>query len=487
MRCLTLADALAERGARVRFVCRAHRGHLIELLRQRGIPVDVLAADADDLQEADAEQTVAALRGERPHWLIVDHYDFDATWERSARPHAANLMVIDDLANRPHECDLLLDQNYSDRTTERYRSLLPAECRRIMGPRYALLRAEYLQYRSRLQPRTGEVRRVLVFFGGSDPQNVTGIALAALCDPQFADLEIDVVVGANNPHRAALEGQAAARVRTRLHGPRPHLADLMAQADLAIGAGGVTTWERLCLGLPSVVISIADNQEPACTALAAADLIRYLGTSGQVGDAAIRDAARDCMADPRALASLSARSQLIVDGLGAARVAEHLDPTPVASLRLRPAGPQDMLLYFSWVNDPETRRQSLRTHDITLGEHREWFDARLGSDRSKLLVLEARQLPVGQIRFDREDTEVRIDYSVDPAFRGRGWAKHLVALGLQHFRDPQRTVFRADVKESNRPSRAVFARLGFVEDSANRGGLATYRFDPSVQCIAGLT
>ena len=108
------------------------------------------------------------------------------------------------------------------------------------------------------------------------------------------------------------------------------------------------------------------------------------------------------------------------------------------------------------VNDPETRRQSLRTHDITLEEHREWFDARLGSDRSKLFVLEARQLPVGQIRFDREGTEVRIDYSVDPAFRGRGWAKHLVALGLQHFRDPQRTVFRADIKESNRPSRAVW-------------------------------
>jgi UDP-2,4-diacetamido-2,4,6-trideoxy-beta-L-altropyranose hydrolase len=488
MRCLTLADVLAARAVRVRFVSRAQHGNLIELLRERGKTVDVLAAAEDAPQQVDAEQTVAALRGECPDWLIVDHYELDATWERTVRPHVTKLMVIDDVANRPHVCDLLLDQNYSERSAQRYESLLPAECLRVLGPRYALLRPEYRHFRAAQQPRSGEVRRVLIFFGGSDPQNLTGTALQALSGAQLDDLEVDVVIGANNPHRAALETQAAARARTAVYGARPHLADLMAAADLAVGAGGVTNWERMCLGLPSLVVSIADNQEPGCAALSAVNLIRYLGTSAQVRADDIAQAVRECRADRQALADLAARNQLLVDGLGAARVGEHLDPTPTASLQLRRATAQDMLTYFSWANDPETRRQALRTQQITLAEHRAWFAARLASQRSHLFVLQAGELPVGQIRFDCDGAEALIDYSIDPALRGRGWAKHLVAMGIQQLRNHGLSVFRAEVKVENRPSRAVFERLGFVESAAQpQQQLKTYRFDSSVQRLAGLS
>ncbi len=133
-----------------------------------------------------------------------------------------------------------------------------------------------------MRHRDGQVRRVLVFFGGSDPDNVTGMALEALSAPEFRHLQVDVVVGANHPNRQAIDAQVASRPLTTLYGPRPHLADRMAQADLALGAGGATTWERLCLGLPTLVVSIAENQIPASVALSKAGLIHYVGDVSEV-------------------------------------------------------------------------------------------------------------------------------------------------------------------------------------------------------------
>jgi len=502
MRCVTLADALRERGAVIRFICRAHPGHLEKLLQQRGMVVCLLATPKEEStkrdldgyaawlgasQKEDATQTIEALHNERPDWLIVDHYGLDAEWERMLRPHVARLMVIDDLEDRPHDCDLLLNQNYSNETGERYRALVAAECTLALGTRYALLRPEYAQYRRAQRPGGHAVRRVLIFFGGSDPNNVTGMALDALCKPGFEHLQVDVVIGKNNKYRPNLERTILSRPRTNAFGPRLHLADLMAAADLAIGAGGVTTWERMCLGLPSVVVSIAENQEPSCRALSDAGLIRYLGTFEDVGASAIGEVVREYVDNPRSLLELGTRSKLVVDGLGTSRVAEYIVQTPVKGLRLRPANLKDMPLYFDWVNDLEVRQQAISTQEVTWEEHRKWFLARLTGRQSSLFVLCAEHLPVGQIRFDLEGGEARIDYSLDPLFRGRGWAKHLVALGIQHVRCAYPIVFRADVKESNLPSRAVFIRLGFVERMSHaKRSLRTYIFDPLVHKIPEL-
>ena len=307
-RCRTLAAALREQGAAVHFICRAHPGHQLDALRAEGYRVSALpappvqaAADGDYAawlgvsQAQDAADTLVALTDApatkpKPDWLIVDHYALDATWEQTLSPAVGGILVIDDLANRRHACDLLLDQNFAPDAEARYADRLPPQAQRLLGPRYALLRPEYAATRHGLrrcqgaafdktqrehnrpnpiEPDQPPVRRVLIFFGGTDPDNLSGRALAALTDPTLAALSVDLVVGANNPHRPTLSAQAEARGNTRLHPPRPHLADLMAEADLAIGAGGTTTWERCCLGLPSLVVSIAENQRPACEALAA--------------------------------------------------------------------------------------------------------------------------------------------------------------------------------------------------------------------------
>lgn len=495
MRCLTLAEALRARGASVTFICRAHSGHLMELLRQRGIDVNALPAPEHPTQETglghyaawlgtseeeDADRTIAALQDEPPDWLVVDHYALSAIWERRLRRIVRRIMVIDDLANRSHDCDLLLDQNYSLAAEERYKGLVPARCAFMVTPRYALLRPEYVRHRRASPARKEQVERLLIFFGGSDPHDMTGRALQALRQPELDRVAVDVVIGANNPNRETLLSAISARPLTSSHGPRDHLADLMEQADLAIGAGGITTWERMCLGVPSIVISIAENQRPACEALRDAGLVRYLGPHDQVRVSDIADALRECIKNSDRLPELSARMQMIVDGLGTSRLAEYLLPTARESLRLRPAAAEDMLFYFDWANDPEVRRQAIRTQEIPFEQHRAWFTAKLAAGKSHLFVLQAGETPVGQIRFDVAGSVATISYSIDAMFRGRGWARQLVSLGVQRLRNlPLR--FRAEVKQSNTPSNAVFLGLGFREctsaSNASRG-LRTYVLDP---------
>ena len=284
MRCRTLARELRRRGAEITFLCRRQPGDLIDLLEQE---IQVLSLPEQQLtpcqelggralyaawlgcsQQQDASDCLAALEQagiNNAKWLVVDHYGLDASWEGAMREGLGSepppqLLVIDDLADRSHSCDLLLDQNFFGEATERrYQGLVPQHCRQLLGPHYALLGPEYALLHPLVPPRT-ELRRVLVFLGGVDPDNCTGEAIKALMAPELAHLAVDVVLGLQCPHRQVVETLVAKRPHTTLHGPQPSLAGLIARADLAIGAGGATNWERACLGLPTLMVVIADNQ-----------------------------------------------------------------------------------------------------------------------------------------------------------------------------------------------------------------------------------
>lgn len=349
-RCRTLAKGLQERGASVHFVCRAHQGHQIQMLEAEGYSVSSLpkaleqtATDGDYAawlgvsQDQDADETLAALntltrsgKHAKWDWLIVDHYGLDRAWEQRLRSVSKQILVIDDLANREHDCDVLLDQNFSRLPDERYAKLLPKHAQALLGPDFALLHSQYAMTRQTLERCTAHmgvvnpVRRILVFFGGTDPENLTGRCLEALSDPALSEIVVDIVVGVNNPHIEALRRQAAARGATHLHEPRPHLADLMAEANLAIGAGGTTTWERCCLELPSLVISVAENQQPVCNALAAANIIEYLGNYKEVEIEDITRAIKQLVNDTARCQRLTKKSSALVDGLGAQRVVDAM-------------------------------------------------------------------------------------------------------------------------------------------------------------------
>lgn len=344
MRCLTLADALRARGAQCHFISRAHPGHLLELIRQRGHTVTALQVGQFSLKtehdsapqlahaswlgcdwQTDAHETLAILAELQSDWLVVDHYALDQRWELALRPYYKKLMIIDDLADRPHRCDLLLDQNwFDDKTTTRYTHLVPPNCQCFLGPEYAILRPEYAQLRATLPPRDGTVRRVLVFLGGSDPSNQTAKVLNALSQPGLSHLQVDVVLGQNNPNAHGIASQAAARTGTTLHKGLPTLAPLMASADLMISAGGSTTWERMCLGLPAIVISIADNQTSTNLALMNAGYIEFLGEMDKVTVNTITESVQCCLVNPDALKAQSRLGQQLVAGDGAATISQQL-------------------------------------------------------------------------------------------------------------------------------------------------------------------
>lgn len=340
MRCLTLAEALRKRGAHCRFVTRAHPGHLIDRIRQQGFEVHALP-HREDWQTAaahpahaawlgaewatDAEETKLGAGGAALDWLIVDHYAIDARWETALRACARRILVIDDLADRPHACDVLLDQNWFGENTEwRYQGLVPEGCRLFLGPRYALLHPDYAVARKQLCPRDGTVRRVLVFMGGSDPANMTAKALQALSLPELTSLEVAVVLGPNHPDPAGIARLASNRGNARIVQNLPSLAAAMAWADLMIGGGGTITWERACLGLPAITVSLADNQTPIQMALERDEMVFFLGSGERVEAAHIASVLRDCLAQPERLRTMSMRALRLTEGLGAEIVCEDL-------------------------------------------------------------------------------------------------------------------------------------------------------------------
>lgn len=331
MRCLTLADSLCGKGAEVAFVCRRLVGSASELVEQRGhavyrLPVPESGAPpaASGLSHAgflgvgperDAAETLAVLQGIQPiDWLIIDHYAIDARWEREMRRCAGRIMVIDDLADRTHDCDILLDQNLSHDMEARYEGLVPETCQLFLGPRHALLRLEFYEARRHLRERDGTVRRILVFFGGSDPTNETVKALEAIRLLRRSDLDVDVVVGAANPHKLDIEQECAGMPHATYHCQVENMAELMAKADLSIGAGGSATWERCFLGLPSITVVIAENQRESTSMVAAVGATLDIGCCGEVHVETLANAVRTFLGSASLLRGMSLNAFRVMEG-----------------------------------------------------------------------------------------------------------------------------------------------------------------------------
>lgn len=340
MRCLTLADALTADGAECHFLCREHPGHLIEAVRTRGYYVHVLpppSANISAPQEAshlpahvdwlginwqdDARQSRAVLEDLAPDWLIVDHYALDKSWEQQGVPQACRLMVIDDLADREHSADLLLDQNLGRQAAD-YAELVPNNCTRLIGPRYALLRPEFARLREKSLARREQpqLKKLLITMGGVDKDNATGQVLEALASCALPrDCRIGVVMGGNAPWLGQVKAQAAAMPwPTEVDVNVSDMAERMTQADLAIGAAGSTSWERCCLGLPTLMVILAENQRIIANTLQAMGAAKLIEDSETL-ELALPNALRTLLV-PVALTKMNQAAAEITDGQGLARV-----------------------------------------------------------------------------------------------------------------------------------------------------------------------
>ncbi|WNO61805.1 UDP-2,4-diacetamido-2,4,6-trideoxy-beta-L-altropyranose hydrolase [Rheinheimera sp. MMS21-TC3] len=273
MRCLTLAQALRQQGAECHFVCQQSEGNLIDYIVEQGFVVFTLSGTTQD-ELLDAKQTLAQLT-QQYQLLVVDHYELAKAYCTALRQQCRQIMVVDDLANRAHDCDILLDQNLSPKLEQRYAGLLPKHCLQLLGPRYALLRQEFYQS---TDPRSDS--HILIGFGGSDEQNLTSLAIAALQQLKLTPITADIVIGANNPWRTEIEQQVAGLPNVKLHIQCNYMATLMHKARLMLGAGGTSHWERCICNLPGLVVTVAENQQ-ATTAY-----LDHLGACVWLGQAA---------------------------------------------------------------------------------------------------------------------------------------------------------------------------------------------------------
>jgi UDP-2,4-diacetamido-2,4,6-trideoxy-beta-L-altropyranose hydrolase len=478
MRCITLADALRQRGGRVRFVSRHMTPHLQAMLTDHGHELTLLgapsvAAALDELDHAewlgtsqaqDAQDTLHALNDRYWDWLIVDHYALDARWESRLRGVAHNIGVIDDIADRRHDCDILLDQNIQDDHGGAYAGKVPDQCELLLGPRFALLRGEFRALRDKVQPRTGPVACVLIFLGGVDAENYTGRALDACAGLEDTGVRVDVVVGLQHPERSRIEAQCSERGFI-CHVQTTRMAELMAAADLAIGAGGSATWERCCLGLPTLAICVAENQRKLITDAAYQGLL-YAPQVNKEWTATVARHVKALIENPALRNYISRRGMDAVDGRGAQRVAAMIGR---CALEIREARADDSREVFEWRNHPSIRAVSRTGEPIDWESHQRWFASLLSSKDRCLLIGQLEGSPVGVVRFDAGGEEAEVSIYLVPDANASGQGRNLLLSAERWLSENRPAVerIRAHVLGHNDRSHQLFSGAGYQRESTS--------------------
>ena len=458
MRCLALAQAWQRRGGRIVFVISVPVAALETRLQAEGISVVYLSAQPGS--DKDAVQTAALARQMPGAWVVVDGYHFNTSYQRIIKESGQHLLVIDDHGHAQQYCaDIILNQNlhaheglYAKRASD---TLL------LLGARYLLLRQEFLQAKERSCEIPTAARRVLVTLGGSDPENVTATVIQALQQVRVEGLEAAVVVGGSNPHfaqlRAAIE---ESRFPIYLEHNVANLAKLMTWADIAVSAAGSTAWELAFMGLPSLVIVVADNQQPIAEQLERGGVVHNLGWHKNLTscDIAYKISAVAASAELRRL--MSQRGPTIVDGNGADRVVMAMRGD---SLRLRNIREEDCRLLWEWANDPDVREVSFSAALIPWEGHCQWFRTKLNDPHCLFhIATDSNDLPVGQVRYDLENDHAVISISLDRYQRNRGYGNALLHLSAQTlFATTALTTIHAYIKPENRASIRAFEKAGY--------------------------
>jgi len=463
MRCLTLAGSLAELGWDCGFAARPGSPEAAPALGSAGYAIHLL--------EDDPGAEASALRRRWPDgvdWLVVDHYGRDGAFESACRPWAKHILALDDLADRPHDCDLLLDQTLN-RVPADYAGLVPDGCRLQLGARFALLRPEFAALRNRsLAAQRGKASplRLLVSLGGTDPQNVTAAVLDAIARSGVA-AAVDVVMGGGSPGLAEIRARVAATPGHKLHVSPANLGELMAGADLAIGAAGTSSWERCCLGLPTILLVLAANQRDNAEQLFAAGAVRVVAPDdGDIADSIAR-ALKELAGDPGALEAMSGRAAALCDGQGALRARLALLPAQPSrdgsGVTLRLAEAYDEAVLLHWQQQPAIRSLARNPRIPTAEEHHRWFAARMRSPDSFITLIEHGGRIGGMLRLDRvkgagSEAGFEVSIVVDEAHRGAGVA--LAALRQIRAWMPQ-VDFHAETLPNNAASISLFRSAGY--------------------------
>lgn len=480
MRCLTLANELKKNGYRCLFIVRPHPGCLASAIAKQGHQVSSLSSPDIDFSksdddvahrtwlgakwEDDARETIQALAGTRPEWLVVDHYAIDYRWQKLLRRFVNSIFVIDDLADRNFDCDCLLDQTYGRKEAD-YRHLINENCRLLLGSQYALLRPEFAKLRMKAIQKRREytgVRYILVSIGGTDSGNATAIVLKGLAEVDWnARPIIDVVLNRQSAHLQSVISQAEVHpLEVNVLVDVDNMANLMLDADLAIGAAGSTSWEYCCMGLPALVVVTAENQLEVAKQLALIGAVKLLNIEN-----AIKDEIGLIIKNDKEWIRMSHVSLLIANGFGCARVLIDMCPSMANDnkpIRLRQVSYEDVDLLYSWQIDPLIRRYSHTLKSPSYNEHCTWLKKQLNNVTSITEVIIHDEVPAGLLRFDLAEDLHNVSYVIsiyiEPDKYKLGLAKGAIKMLINSIPFSQ---LIAEVRSDNNASHALFKSLGF--------------------------
>lgn len=474
----SLAEGLIRRGVTVEVV---GRGIVSAEGADSSFSVKELDGQVGD-ESGDLARTSALIGESAPDLVIVDHYGLGETWELGIAEHfpGATIVAVDDLPDRPHAVDLLVDPNLGASVP---RPASRASGRTLIGPAYAPLAAEYREPAAEW-PSDGSYPHVLVTLGGGRSGVVGPLAEAFVDDVRLRHVEFEFVVP-DATECAEVTRTLKGRFGCIVHGRVPTLRPLLERADLVVGAGGTSAWQRLRLGRPCVMLTLADNQIRTAEALRDLDLARWVeeGTDPR----AVADAVVDALEDEALRRRAREHGPLLVDGRGVDRIVLALIPSS-APPRLRLLQDGDAAALLAMANDPVTRAASRMTRSIRPDEHLAWFGRTREAIGRTSWVAEHEGLVVGQVRFAPLGDDWELHYGLDPSARGRGWSSPMVAEGLRRLAATGATGdIHAVVHATNEASRRSLAALGFVPDDPGAAAAAGVRlpegFDAYVRSV----
>jgi UDP-2,4-diacetamido-2,4,6-trideoxy-beta-L-altropyranose hydrolase len=461
MRCLALAQAWQDTGGYVVFAMAESTPSIDARLQSEGMEFVRLQADPNSAK--DATDTAALAHDRDAAWVVADGYRFDSEYQLNLKNSGLKLLFVDDMGQCTHYfADLVLNQNVH--ASERMYANRESSTRLLLGSGFAMLRRDFKSWSEWKREINPKGSKVLVMMGGSDPCNVTALVLEALGQVHANDLQVIAVVGGSNPNVDVLKRFASQSPATRFVRDAANMPELMAWADIAVSAAGSTCAEMRLLGLPAILIDLAENQTQVAHELNRRRAAIHIGSSREVTAAQIADAVESLLLSKGDRMSLSQHSRELIDGIGADRVAAAIR---YGDLRLRRVAENDCRQLWEWANDPEIRPVSFDTEPIPWTRHVEWFNSKLcDPDAVLYLVVDAQETPAGQVRFQINDVRAAVSISLARPFRGKGLGTRILAMATEElFQASAVRQIDAYVKPNNLQSLRLFARAGY----ANKG------------------
>ena len=447
-RCNTLAEIFLQLGTPVVLFAKNLKGAHWHVLSSA---IELVKIPSDLNQDEDAFFCKKWLNSNYkiPELIIVDNYDLDKSWESYFYKNQ-RVFVIDDLSNRKHLCDYLLDNGrISDE--DAYKKLIPTECVTFFGPKYSIIRNEFLKSNP---ISVSFIKNVFVFFGGSDFNKET---LRFIKDIQNinSDLYFHIVVSKGNSALDQIKNYSGKNFKIYID---PIVSEIMVKCDVYLGSGGSITWERMVLGLTGFVISVAPNQEEIAKNLSLKGLQIYLGSAREVN---YRDAID--YIEKMNLATLKTMSENCKSLIGNidATFCKSLIQSNNSKIKIRSAESADLKFLFELRNDSLVRSMSVNDKYIELTEHTEWFENFLKKKDHQLFVVEMDGASIGQFRIDSTgETSI----SLATPGRGKGLSTFIITESIKKFRARNSLVteFYAVVKKNNIASKIAFQKAGFL-------------------------